>query len=331
MKNRNIKTAIVKSYLEQYVDMPTLTLAKLVYKENKLHFTGVENCRKIIMYYRGKNGIAAREKLVDRVFVEKEYRSFSPYNKTREHKLEVFKLPTSIKDILFLTDIHFPSYNEKALNAALKFGKKEGVDCIYLNGDILDMYQASDHEKRPDHAQIFEEFEMAREFFSYLRQEFPKATIYYKEGNHEQRWERNLMRNAPMLFGNPEFELKTILRLEEYKIHWISNETLVKIGKLNAIHGNEFKGGGGVNPARALYMRAKSNVIAGDKHKSGENTEGSLDGKIVTTWSVGCLCELNPRYLPFAHTIWNHGFARIRINGDNFHVSNYRIYNGEIL
>ena len=65
--------------------------------------------------------------------------------------------------------------------------------------------------------------------------------------------------------------------------------------------------------------------------KQGENTEGSLDGDMVTCWAVGCLCDLNPKYMPFAHTIWNIGFAHISMNADNFHVRNYRIKNGKIL
>ena len=49
-----------------------------------------------------------------------------------------------------------------------------------------------------------------------------------------------------------------------------------------------------------------------------------LDGKVVTTWSTGCLSELHPGYMPVNK--WNHGFAVIRVdeNGD-FEVDNLRI------
>ncbi len=52
---------------------------------------------------------------------------------------------------------------------------------------------------------------------------------------------------------------------------------------------------------------------------------------IVTTWSLGCLCELNPAYLPINK--WNHGFSIINLHEDlvNYEVINYRIHKGKIV
>jgi hypothetical protein len=56
-----------------------------------------------------------------------------------------------------------------------------------------------------------------------------------------------------------------------------------------------------------------------------------MNGKSVTTWSLGCLSELNPAYMPLNK--WNHGFAIVDLsdNGEDFHVKNYRIHKGKIL
>lgn len=247
-------------------------------------------------------------------------------------KLKVFNLPTSIREVLFLTDIHLPYHDEDALMTALQYGKDNNVDCIWLNGDIMDMFQVSDHEKLPGKSDMQYDLDFTRDFFARLRSLFPKAAIYYLEGNHEQRWQRYLMRKAPEIIGIQEFRLDVILKLREFNIEWISNGTQCKFGHLNVVHGNEFKGSGGVNPARTLFLRAKDNIIAGDKHKTGENNEGTLNGKLITCWSVGALCDLNPEYLSMAHTIWNHGFAMIKMktNGE-FSVNNFRIFNGKIL
>jgi hypothetical protein len=56
-----------------------------------------------------------------------------------------------------------------------------------------------------------------------------------------------------------------------------------------------------------------------------------MNGKIITTWSVGCLCELNPAYMPLNR--WNNGFAMVELdsNGEDFYFHNKRIYKGKIL
>jgi hypothetical protein len=52
-------------------------------------------------------------------------------------------------------------------------------------------------------------------------------------------------------------------------------------------------------------------------------------GKLITTWSTGCLCNLNPDYMVLNK--WNHGFAFVEVgsNGD-FTVKNHRIYKGRV-
>jgi hypothetical protein len=54
-----------------------------------------------------------------------------------------------------------------------------------------------------------------------------------------------------------------------------------------------------------------------------------MNGEITTTWSLGCLCELHPAYLPINK--WNWGMALIDIDGQNFEVRNKRIHNGKVL
>jgi hypothetical protein len=338
MKKTKIENEkIVKGYLSKYPDMKTYTIAELIYNENKEHFSNLEAVRSNVRYYRGLMGHVNRGKInrSDSSFQkELTYDSRTVFHsfKSLAPKLQTFTLPKSIKEVLFLSDIHLPYHDEQALITALQYGKDNNVDCIWLNGDIMDMFQCSDHEKLPGKADMQYEFDFTRDFFARLRSIFPKAIIYYLEGNHEVRWRRYLMRKAPEIIGIPEFRLDVILKLREFNVEWIPNGTLCKFGHLNVIHGNEFKGGGGVNPARTLFLRAKDNIIAGDKHKTGENNEGTLNGKLITCWAVGALCDLNPEYLSMAHTIWNHGFAHISMNLDGtFKVRNMRIKNGEIL
>ena len=326
------KYDLIEKYLAENPNLKDYTLAKLMHDENPHLFDSFEQARSAVRMRRGHNGVnSSKDTTYHKPKTYDTTNSYSINIANRTPKNETFTLPTSIKSVLFLTDIHIPYQDDLALNLAIEYGLEQDVDCIWLNGDILDMYGASDHEKLPDHAMIHEEFEILHDFLSQMRLLFPDATIYYKEGNHERRWIRLLMRKAPEILGCREFELPIILKLEEYKIHWIPNETLVKFGNLNVIHGNEFKGGGGINPARALFNRAKSHIIAGDKHRTGDNFESTMDRDQYCTYSVGCLCDLNPKYAPFAHTSWNLGFAHIKLKDKKFSVQNYRIHDGKIL
>jgi hypothetical protein len=175
-----------------------------------------------------------------------------------------------------------------------------------------------------------EELEMTRNFLKDLQNHF-QCPIYYKIGNHEERWQNFLKLQAPELLGIPDFELSTILKFGESGVQEVKSKQIAKAGKLPLLHGHEFFSGFAppVNPARGLYLKAKESSIIGHHHRTSEHTEVSLSGDVTTTWSVGCLCGLQPEYMPF--NSWNNGFAHIKVekNGD-YEVNNLRIIKNKI-
>lgn len=247
---------------------------------------------------------------------------------SRSTKREVFKLPASVKKVLLLSDIHFPYQDNDAITAALEYGKKEKVDCIFLNGDILDFYQLSFHEKDPRKTSIPDELEMCRNFFKILRASFPTALIYYIPGNHEIRMERYLKVKAPELLDLEEFRLDVLLRVREQNINFLTHGTKVYFGKLLVEHGDKMRGTGGVNPARTLFLRLKRHAVCGHFHRTSENTAKVYDGESVVTYSTGCLCELEPGYLEVNEH--NHGFGIVEMQGDHFTLSNKKIIKGKV-
>jgi hypothetical protein len=72
-------TKIIFEYLEKYSYLPSLTLAKLIYKNNFESFTTIENVRKTILYYRGKRGKKDRDKIRTTQFMESEKRAYNPF------------------------------------------------------------------------------------------------------------------------------------------------------------------------------------------------------------------------------------------------------------
>jgi hypothetical protein len=141
------------------------------------------------------------------------------------------------------------------------------------------------------------------------------------------------MRVAPELLGVREFELKHLLGLDARGIDLISDKRIMKANDLNIVHGHEFGQSifSPVNIARGLFLRGKVTAMQGHNHAVSEHTESNMNGEITTTWSLGCLCELNPAYLPINK--WAHGMAIVDLseNGKDFHVRNYRIHKGKIL
>jgi len=158
------------------------------------------------------------------------------------------------------------------------------------------------------------------------------AKIYYKLGNHDERYEHYLMHKAPELLGIPDFKFENLLKANDRGMEVIGEKRIIKANKLNIIHGHEYPSVfSPVNIARGLYMKGKVSAMQGHNHQTSEHTETDMNGEIVTTWSLGCLCELNPAYMPLNK--WSHGFAIVDLSDNlkDFHVRNYRIYKGKVL
>jgi hypothetical protein len=136
---------------------------------------------------------------------------------------------------------------------------------------------------------------------------------------------------ANELTGVEEFNLEAIIK-KRANVEVISDKRIIKAGNLNILHGHEFQGGvfSPVNIARGLFLKAKVNAMQGHNHQTSEHSERDLEGKITTTWSVGCLSELHPAYMPINK--WNHGFSMVQIEDNgSFEVQNKRIHQGKLL
>ncbi len=327
---------IVREYLsnEEYAKLPRLTLAKLIYSKNKEVFNTVESVRTFIRQNTGQAGAARREKYA--LFKDEprtqsyanEYNAMMPQSYAEDWT--PFKIQKASKKVLILSDLHVPYHSIEAIILAIDYGLARGADTVLLNGDVMDFHQISRFIKDPRSRSLADELEGGRQMLAMIRQAFEGKAIYYKEGNHDERLQHYLSLKAPELLGVMEYTLGDLLKFGDNRIEHIGDKRIVMVGKLPIIHGHEVFGGASVNPARTLYLRAKSSGLQGHNHRTSEHTEKDIHGEISTTWSTGCLCELNPRYMPINNH--NHGFAFVELDEDgNYEVHNKRIYNGKIL
>lgn len=235
-----------------------------------------------------------------------------------EKPFEIF----NAKNMLVISDIHFPYHNLKAVETALNY--RNDPDVILLLGDLMDFYGLSRYYKRPDLPTIREELDLCRSFLVHLKEKFPKARIIYYEGNHEQRLDTYIMSKAPALFNLEYTTLEIFLHLKEQGIELIRNGHIIKAGELFLIHGNETGIKGGINVARSMLLKTYDNVLFGNFHKTQSSSGRSIGGKEFVTNAIGCLCGLNPAYMPVANS-WNLGFAFIEFYKKEFEVHNKRI------
>lgn len=320
------KAGIARKYRDKHgMDMPTLKLARIMRNENKLSFKDVEEARSFLRYIEGK---CIKGNKVTHPCPE---RPRNPYNlpHSDESQYEPF-LITGYKRIAVFSDIHIPYHSVEALTAAIRFCKKEKPDAILLNGDTIDCHRLSRFIKDPNKRNFADELNDFKQLFNVLQKEF-RCKIFFKIGNHEERYENFLFEKAKELAGVEEFDFENILKARANGVEIISNRRVMKIGELYGIHGHEYIGGisAPVNPARGLFLRGKVSCFQGHNHQTSEHTEPTMSGKMITTWSIGCLSELHPAYMPLNK--WNHGFAIIDTDGRNYEFRNKRIYKGEVL
>ena len=230
---------------------------------------------------------------------------------------------------LVISDLHFPYQNNKAIETALQYGLDNKVTCILINGDLIDFANISRHEKDFRHRSINDEFIAVRAFLVALRGNFPKAKIVYKHGNHDERWEKWLYVKAPEIFDVADFQLEILLKLGELKIDVVKDKRPIKIGKLTVLHGHELFGMGGVNPARATFTKTMEDTLVGHYHRTSSHSEPTMNGRLISVHSQGCLCELHPMFMPVNK--WGHGFSLVRLDlkTNEYFLENKVIINGK--
>lgn len=323
----SIPNQIIKDAIRRFSHLSNRTIARhILYTHGDLFENDLEKIRGKIRYYVGKYGVKNRAEIspISLITKQKEIKLPETWRKTRQPYI----LPEGVW--LVLSDTHIPFHEPMALEAAVQYGQAEKVDGIFINGDWQDCaaisYWAT--AKRDFHREI----ELVIDSLDWLRKEFPKQKIVYKPGNHEYRLPRYYVKHAPELVESPIAAMETIIGFEQRKIDFLDYHQIVMAGDLPVLHGHEIRVlSRVVNPARGLFLKAKTFAACSHCHTTSMHTTRDIKGLLITTWSFGCLCDLSPDWNPFAND-WNFGFGLIEVKpkGD-FEVQNLRILpNGQV-
>ena len=319
-------------YRDKYgIDMPTLKLARIMYNENNLMFTSLEGARTTLRSIEGKSSSTSEKgQIANKKYMGIPERPRNPYNLPKSEETEYLPYKVAGKKIGLLCDIHAPYHSIDAITAALNYFKKEKVDTVVLNGDLFDFHGLSKYLKDPRKKSFAYELDCGANIINIIRKKL-NCQVIYKLGNHDERYQHYLWMKAGEIADVEDFKLKNLLIKRGCDIEIVEDKRILHAGSLNIVHGHEFPSGisSPVNIARGFYLRGKTSVIGGHHHRTSEHTAKDMNDDIVTAWSVGCLSELHPAYMPINE--WNHGCAMIEVSGNEFMTHNKRIYNGKLL
>jgi predicted phosphodiesterase len=331
------KGELIKEYLAKYDGDPSRTIAKALYKDHPLIFDSTDQAASLVRYYRGNSGEKGRRSLSDKRFVrENQMPGTSPFadlpkpiSGWEELKVKKVKGPK----VGVFSDLHIPFHDERALDAALSWLKDQKPDSLVALGDICDFYGFSRWTKDPRLVDPERDYLMVKQFWAVLRREFPDCKIYWKEGNHEYRFWDYLHKNAPALIAmRTGLSMEELFDLKKLKIHYSPRIERLEVGPISLMHGHEFNGlSATVNAARGLFNKAKSTAVCGHLHQRSSHTEARLGGKPISTWSIGCLCQLHPDYATINK--WSHSVMLIdHSEGHKYSsVENRLIIDGEVV
>lgn len=327
------KLDIVREYCRRFPQSSHLALARKIRKENKGLYANLKAAETAVRRARGKQGANSRSMCHPHGLYESAARSDRDGHLLPEGKVQMPDWEILRYDAagwwLVISDIHIPWHNRQAVEMFADEARRRKVVGILLNGDIVDCHECSDHERDPRVRVFAEEIRIVREFLSQLRRQFPKARIVWKLGNHEERYQKYMMRHAPELLDLDDFKWESICRTADSRVEVVADCQPIRLGQLATIHGHEYRFAisNPVSASRGLFLRGGVSALCGHFHRTSQFSKRDLLDHVVSVWSAGCLCDLRPRWLPIND--WNHGGAFVRVGaGGEYELDNYRIIDG---
>lgn len=336
------KRQLAIDFCKEHPDMGNMTIARILYKQRPELWPNIEAARLSVRFVRGSQGKKSRHATAPKLppsplSTGENYNWQFPESMATEWKPFIIE---GVKKIGILGDLHIPFHDPKAVHTAIEYFKRVGVDCILLNGDVFDFFSISRFDKDPTTAKLVDELWLGREFLGWLGNQFPKARIIFKEGNHDERFAHYMWRKCPELLGLKSLMLQSlctdtnvISKREQPAIRiddWVCDQRIIKAGTLDIMHGHEAGKGisSPVNPARGIFLRTLENTFCNHYHRSSKHEEKTSKNKLVSCRSGGCLCYMYPEYARINK--WNQGLCVVELDGNDFHMDERSIADGRV-
>lgn len=212
--------------------------------------------------------------------------------------------------ILVFPDLHIPYHDPRALALAKLVARKERATHGVAIGDWADCYAVSAHPKTPGRRVTWpEEMSAARKEWKATRALFDEAK--FAAGNHEYRYERYVMANAPELFETHP-SIREMIGVD--KREWHPYRSHFTIGGMAFTHD---LGHAGVGSLKQTLDAFGACITFGHTHRLGTHYDGNVDGSHRVAMNVGWMGD--ERSVDYMHQAkmrsWQKGFGWIEQRG----------------
>jgi UDP-2,3-diacylglucosamine pyrophosphatase LpxH len=231
-----------------------------------------------------------------------------------------------------INDLHIPYESADIVNAVLSLANSVQPERLYINGDLVDMWEISSHSKNTKSGtQLADEIRLANSYLDTMRNKLPNTEIVYIFGNHEHRFARFIADNAVELYGLSGLTLAEQLKLKERDIQLVYSglrESYIRayddlvIGHFDRVNAHS------AYTAKTLVDKYGASIIQGHTHRVGYHAKSTL-ADTFHGYENGCMCDLNPVYSLSPN--WQHGFAVVHRHNNKSFVEQITITDGEFV
>lgn len=227
----------------------------------------------------------------------------------------------STKRTLIIPDTQYPFTDMEQFHRVLKFAQDWQPHEIIHIGDLLDMPAVSTYETPAEAVGTTRRHieECRTEILQPLRDVVGRrGDIGITFGNHDDRLQRYLTRNAGEVADWPEVQLESLLELPELRIDWVQWKDYRKVApELIATHGHRVSQYSAYTARKHTDLYGCS-VVHGHTHRLGTYYFTDLGGTRVGI-EAGTLCDPQALFdagIHYAgrHPNWQQGFVIIYVD-----------------
>lgn len=281
----------------------------------------IEKARDTVRWITGANS-NGRSTKASQISLDSEEKNTS--NDEVWHK--PFIIPSGLKEMAVINDIHGHHYDKSAFLAGLSALK--GIKTLLINGDLYDFESLTRHLKTKGiKALDYERDFVQANILDPILKQFDK--VYFKEGNHETWYDRYISNKSPELQNT--HSLDDLVGITKNRMHHIHNLQEINYGDLDIIHGHEFPSAftpkmvakGYVERWQAYKGKMQIKLLLAHHHQYDFYPHRNIDGTWAKVWVAPCLRTLKATYQPFNR--WTHGVMHLENNKGNITVNHIEL------